>query len=70
MDNNTHVGETTCGDELVLGTLQWEESQFVDDNLDVASVGSQHLETEIGEIAQPPLGRYLLSYFARKRARK
>lgn len=70
MDENTLVGATTCGDKLVLGALQREDSQFVSDKLDVALVGSQHLETMIGEIALPPWGRCVLSKSARRRAKK
>ena len=64
--DDTLVVTTTCGDELVLGTLQREDSRFVGDKLDVASIGSQHLETVIEEIAQPPWGRYGLGKTARR----
>lgn len=70
MDDDTPVGEKTCGDELVLGALQWTDSQLVSDNLDIALVGSQHLDTVIREIAQPPSGRYGLRKSMRRRGKK
>lgn len=69
-DDETPVRATTCGDKLVLGALQQVDDQFIGDNLNVRSVGSQHLETLIGEITQPPWGRCGLSKSVRRRAKE
>lgn len=66
MNDGVPVGVETCGDKLVSGTLQWEDSHLDGDKMDVALDGSQHLEIAITKITQPPLGRNVLSKFARK----
>ena len=39
-DDDLPIGVKTWGDKLALDTLQWADSQFDGDNLDVASGGS------------------------------
>ena len=70
MDDDRMVGATTYGDELVLGAVQWEHCWFVGDKLDVASVGSKHFDTVIGEINQLPWGSCGLSKYTRRRSKK
>ena len=70
IDDDLPIGATTWGDKLALDTLQRAANRFDGDNLDVASGGSQHLETEIREIAQSPPMRNELSKFAKRRARR
>lgn len=65
-DDDLPIGATTWGDKLALDTLQWVDSWFDGDNVDVASSGSQHLEIEIGEIAQSPPMRNELSKSAKR----
>lgn len=70
IDDDTHIGATMFGDELVLDAVQWVDSWSIGEHSDAISVGSQDLETVIREIAQPPLGRYGLSKYAKRRAKK
>ena len=65
-DDDLPIGATTWGDKLALDTLQQADSRFDGDNLDVASGGSQHLETEIGEITQSPPMKNELSKSAKR----
>ena len=65
-DDDLPIGVKTWGDKLALDTVQRVDSRFDGDNLDVASGGSQHLETEIGEIAQSPPMRNELSKSAKR----
>lgn len=69
-DNDLPIGTKNWGDKLALDTLQRADSQFDGDNLDVASGGSQHLETEIRKITQSPPMRNELSKSAKRRARR
>lgn len=52
LNDGVEVREETCGDKLVLDTLQREDKRLDSDKTDVALDGLQHLETMITKIAQ------------------